>query len=827
MFHLDPPHELSWEAALVREPLLLAPATPLDVAIAKLNWQPAAGAASPQSCILVADDTRHLQGIATARDLLLPLAQQVELASLCLADVMTQPAIAYPRTLLADLLCVLSLLQRHQIHHLPVLGERQTIYGLLTTASIQASLKVERLFQQRRAGELNVVLASAPPDAPAIALAAQMLAQQTTCLLVLPDGEAAAPPRAIAARDLLCAHQQGCDLHATPAIALAQALPDPLAATATLWEAYQQFQASQCPVLLVQGDRPGLYDGLVAADLWQVLAPRELYRTLQQQPAPEAPLARQPQDARLPLTPASAASLEWLVSGADWHEQLHFLPKLADALPGILYIYDLSAQRLIYSNRAVADVLGYEIKVFCDLSAGQFQQLIHPDDRDPLAHHGRQLARAADNTILKLEYRLRAADGSWRWLASRDTPFRRTANGQVQQILGTATDITERRQTEQALRSAYANLWELNERLEHSITDLRQRNTDLATLGRMLEFIQASETVADIYGALTEFLRQLFPDCAGAVALRDRDSPELRAVTSFGSLAASEQTLMASDCWALRRSQMHVATCQQPGFFCKHIEQEPLPAATLCVPLLAQGHVQGLFHLRAPTDHYFSETRRYFARTVAEQISLAIANLQLREQLRDESSRDPLTGLYNRRYLATALARELQNAQAQQQPLSAVMIDIDHFKHFNDQFGHDAGDLVLRDLGCLLQGQVRGSDIACRYGGEELTIVLPATPLAVAQARAEAIATAVRALPLEYEGQSLGRLTVSLGVASYPEHGTTAGELWKQADRALYDAKAAGRDRVAIAAPPAPSALPTPARNSEPLSTVEIRRESG
>lgn len=173
--------------------------------------------------------------------------------------------------------------------------------------------------------------------------------------------------------------------------------------------------------------------------------------------------------------------------------------------------------------------------------------------------------------------------------------------------------------------------------------------------------------------------------------------------------------------------------------------------------------------------------------------------VRLTETLRQQSIRDPLTGLFNRRFMEEALLRELLRAERLEQSLSVIMLDIDHFKRFNDTFGHDAGDLVLRQVGAFLHAHIRGADIACRYGGEEFILVLPGASLAAAQARADQLRLVTRDLVLQYEGQSLGTFSFSIGVAGYPEHGRIYSALLRAADEALYRAKRAGRDRVVVA----------------------------
>jgi diguanylate cyclase (GGDEF)-like protein/PAS domain S-box-containing protein len=171
---------------------------------------------------------------------------------------------------------------------------------------------------------------------------------------------------------------------------------------------------------------------------------------------------------------------------------------------------------------------------------------------------------------------------------------------------------------------------------------------------------------------------------------------------------------------------------------------------------------------------------------------------RVEEALRELSVRDPLTGLFNRRYLEETLNRELWRAARSQRTVGVIMIDIDHFKRFNDAYGHATGDTLLREVGGFLNKNIRGSDIVCRYGGEEFTIILPDATLEITQRRAEFLRHNAKQLKVQYEGEVLEALTISLGVAGFPTHGITGPEILAAADAALYEAKEQGRDQVVV-----------------------------
>jgi diguanylate cyclase (GGDEF)-like protein len=220
---------------------------------------------------------------------------------------------------------------------------------------------------------------------------------------------------------------------------------------------------------------------------------------------------------------------------------------------------------------------------------------------------------------------------------------------------------------------------------------------------------------------------------------------------------------------------------------------------------MAHGETLGIFCLMtdpiglvgAPSS--ISEFNIQLAVSVAEHAALSIANLKLREKLRYQSIRDPLTGLFNRRFLDESLERELARAIRKNRSLGVIMLDVDRFKKFNDIFGHDAGDTVLKELGARLAKFIRVGDLACRYGGEEFTLILPESSLEDTRRRAEELRISFEQLSLKHRDIVLGKVTLSLGVAALPEHGTTAVQLLAAADGALFTAKNEGRDRVTVA----------------------------
>ncbi len=336
---------------------------------------------------------------------------------------------------------------------------------------------------------------------------------------------------------------------------------------------------------------------------------------------------------------------------------------------------------------------------------------------------------------------------------------------------------------------------------------------EVTLLSQMSDLLQACSTTEEAYAAIGKFAAELFPAEAGGVFMLSPSGNLAERVVIWGKDEQSDRwaVFTPEECWALRRGRVYLVEDTRSAVLCKHVGN-PLPIAYTCIPLVAHGEALGVLYLQSQTGskgaaRLRDEGTQRLARTMAEQISLALANIRLRETLRRQSIRDPLTGLFNRRYMEETLERELRRGQRGGCPMGVIMGDLDHFKHFNDSFGHDAGDVLLRELGHLMQTTFRTEDIVCRYGGEEFALILPEASLEETHQRAEHLREAAKRLRVIHRGQVLGPVTLSLGVAAYPEHGAVGEALLRSADAALYRAKAEGRDRVKVAEGAGPRGL--------------------
>lgn len=395
--------------------------------------------------------------------------------------------------------------------------------------------------------------------------------------------------------------------------------------------------------------------------------------------------------------------------------------------------------------------------------------------------------------------RQRRKDGQILDLALHGVPL--LLNGEVRGAYLIYEDISEQIKTNEAQRQHAESLNQL-------VKELELRTKQMSSLNEMGSLLECSSTVKDACSVVAASVQRLFPDsCAGALYLFKSSRNLVEAGVRWGESDALESSFLPDACWSLRRGQPHWSHHPGTGVRCQHL-LETSTKDYLCVPMVAQGNTVGVFQLEfesaeeIPNDsasESLRHSRQQLALSAASQIALSLASLQLRETLREQSIRDPLTHLFNRRFLEESLGRELELASRKRQSVAVLFLDLDHFKKFNDTFGHAAGDMVLQSLADLFRNFFRSTDICCRYGGEEFAIVLPESSSEDAAIRAEALRAEIKHLRLQYKKQTLGPLSISAGVAAFPAHGSTSDELLKIADQCLYQSKARGRDVVTVA----------------------------
>jgi diguanylate cyclase (GGDEF)-like protein len=349
---------------------------------------------------------------------------------------------------------------------------------------------------------------------------------------------------------------------------------------------------------------------------------------------------------------------------------------------------------------------------------------------------------------------------------------------------------------------------ERNVELSRLLAAAATRNAQVQGLSELSRFLQSCADIKEAAGLLKQHLPPLMRAASGSLYLAADGQDTLRQAFIWGDKSFVE-FFEPNECWAARLRQPFRQPFETGTASCAHLQSSYASVNNnniQCLPLMAYGELLGIVVLEGdvvndPQESLEIEGSRRFA---LEQVGLSIGNLKLRESLRQASIRDVLTGLYNRRFFDESSQREVLRAQRQQSKgdydgLALMMIDIDNFKRFNDQHGHEIGDVVLREVAQVLQSQTRGSDVAARFGGEEFTIVLADITDQLALERAERVRKAVEDLVLRPSGKDVGSITISIGLAQFPKHGTSVEALLLAADKALYEAKNSGRNRVVVA----------------------------
>ncbi len=386
-------------------------------------------------------------------------------------------------------------------------------------------------------------------------------------------------------------------------------------------------------------------------------------------------------------------------------------------------------------------------------------------------------------------------------------------------LVATATDhIAERIEAEEELKKHQerledqitertSELRKANQKLRLTVGELELRTNQTMLFNQIGDLLQACDTEEETYTIVARFCRKLFPNDSGYLSIFHKARKTLTTVASWGSGTPPDTEFGPTQCWAIRMGSLHLVKSPEIDPLCPHLKEYE-NNAYLCAPMIAQGELLGIIHLRfAPaeagrTEEKHSEellAKRLLVVSLLEHYAPPLTNLRLRETLRIQSIHDPLTGLFNRRHMTEALQSEARRAQRHGTSLGIIMVDVDHFKVFNDTYSHEVGDTVLCELGNFLKNYIRQEDIICRYGGEEFVLILPETSLENAFVRAEDLRKKIEtSLAIHRQGR-IYTITVSMGVAAFPVHGRTAEATLSAADSALHQAKKKGRNRVVTA----------------------------
>jgi diguanylate cyclase (GGDEF)-like protein len=337
-----------------------------------------------------------------------------------------------------------------------------------------------------------------------------------------------------------------------------------------------------------------------------------------------------------------------------------------------------------------------------------------------------------------------------------------------------------------------------NERLERTVTALEDRAHETALLTGARDELQLCVNVQQVYDAAANGFWRLLPGTSGGLCIINNSRQYVEVVSSWGLIAAQDFSPPEA-CCGLRAGQSRWREPGKSEIHCSHFIANP-PQRYLCRPIQAHGNALGILYVECASDEVVQSVNQRMdgLRQLLQITGMAIATLNLRSKLEHQSIRDALTGLFNRHFMEISLERELSRAARRNQMLAVLMLDVDHFKQFNDKHGHVAGDTVLKEVAQVFQAKIRAEDVACRYGGEEFTILLPDVTVNTACERAEMIREAVAALHVVTETQTHSNLSISIGIAFYPNDGESSDSLLKRADEALYRSKREGRNRLTV-----------------------------
>ncbi|EGD60682.1 hypothetical protein Y88_1763 [Novosphingobium nitrogenifigens DSM 19370] len=368
----------------------------------------------------------------------------------------------------------------------------------------------------------------------------------------------------------------------------------------------------------------------------------------------------------------------------------------------------------------------------------------------------------------------------------RSREFERLALGYNAMADELAQAVSDQVHSEERLRLT-------NLELSHTAEVLRERGEVIELLGGMAHRMQAARTDEELAAIIRVFVPRVLPDIPGALYAHNNSRNLLVPIAAWGGLEVDPAGFAPDQCWALRRGQSHFVIEPGSDIVCAHVAD-----ATdhyHCEPLLAGGEVIGVLYLKGVVE----AENRFRLTVLTENIASALVNHRLQRGLREQTIRDPLTGLFNRRYMEETLALEIVRVLRSGDPLSLVMCDVDHFKRFNDEFGHDAGDAVLQAVAVEMRSRFRDGDVICRFGGEEFTIIAPGSTAADMAARVDVVRQAISELTVHQGGRTLGAITMSFGVTAWDNSMERDGStLIKTADAGLYRAKREGRNRVVI-----------------------------
>jgi diguanylate cyclase (GGDEF)-like protein/PAS domain S-box-containing protein len=475
------------------------------------------------------------------------------------------------------------------------------------------------------------------------------------------------------------------------------------------------------------------------------------------------------------------AEQSWPEENCDTKIELH--REIFENARDIVFAHDL-AGNITSLNKSAEQVIGCS----CDEMIGSnCFEWVAPEMRD-LARKmvERQIEGKGDSPF---QIDVISKDGRRIFLEVSSHPVFR--QGRPVGVQGIARDITSRKKTEEDLSVQ-------NQKLQEWVDELEKRAHEMALLSEMGDMLRACLTTSEAYSVIINVAQQIFPVQLGALYIIDKPRNVLEAVASWGEPSQAVETCIPHDCWALRRGKVHWVEDRNSGPLCRHL-RNPAPEGYICVPMMAQSQAIGVLFLEKPPNEPFHESKKQLALAMAEHIAMALSNLRLHETLRSQSIRDPLTGLFNQNFMEESLELELHRSVRSQHPLGIIMIEVDNSELIRLTFGQDAEDGIVRNLGKLLQRNVRKEDIVCRLGNCKFVIILPQSGLEVCPQRAENLIVVIRNLDVTPCVPSVGRITASMGIATFPDQGRTVESLLRAAEAALRRARDAGGNSIVSA----------------------------
>lgn len=364
------------------------------------------------------------------------------------------------------------------------------------------------------------------------------------------------------------------------------------------------------------------------------------------------------------------------------------------------------------------------------------------------------------------------------------------------------TDITEVKRNELKLSEAIERAETAEHKAQAALQQERVRRAETRSLAELSDWLQCCKSIDELYEIVRQVMTGFFKNSSGQLFIYSNSRDVLDGVVCWGE-SNLIRNVQPHDCWGLRRGRTFHYGDGVVKYPCAHVvSPDERNSEYVCLPIIAQGDTVGLLNIIfCQLSEGNSDCNRQiaFAQKCAEQISVAVANVKLRDELHEQSTRDPLTGLYNRRHFIDRCRSAISLVQRDEGSLALISFDADNFKSYNDKYGHDAGDYVLCTVGSLISRYFDADETCCRIGGEEFSVLLPDADLSIARLKAEELIAVIAGHEFSYRGTPLPTVTISAGVASFPANAETLVELCSAADGAMYLAKEKGKNRVCIA----------------------------